>query len=306
MTYAELTSRIDRIAAWLSADGFGAGDRLAVWAPNVPPVAACTLAAISLGGVVTGINPAWTDDEVAIQLRDAGVSVLVTVPAFADRAQAFGLRRVIVFGTAEGAVSLAELLATDADRPRRSIDCDSIALLPYSSGTTGLPKGVMLTHRQLVTVSRQLTRALGVDDHDVTLAVAPWFHILGVTAALLVPLTAGATVVTIAEVRTGPVPRVARSLPGDVSRRPAAHRRFPRPPPERCRTRPQPSRADRQRRRAAGRRHARGVGQPARSVRCRPGVGAHRDERGDLLSRVDRAAPRRAPSARCSRTPSYG
>jgi acyl-CoA synthetase (AMP-forming)/AMP-acid ligase II len=196
VTYRELGRRIGRIGAWLSADGVDPGDCVAVWAPNVPPAAACTLAAMSVGAAVTGVNPAWGDDEVAAQLGDAGASVLVTVPALADRAAAFGLRRVIVLGDAPGQVTLADVLAGRADPPPPVVDCDSVALLPYSSGTTGLPKGVMLTHRQLVAASRQIARALGVDAHDVTLAVAPWFHILGLTAELLVPLTCGATVVT--------------------------------------------------------------------------------------------------------------
>ena len=197
VSYGELARRIERIAAWLHADGLRPGECVATWAPNLPPVAACTLAAMRLGAAVTGLNPAWSDDEVSAQLGDADATVLVTVPDLADRARSFGIRRVVVLGEAPpGAVPLAELLASRADPPRPEIDCDSVALLPYSSGTTGLPKGVMLTHRQLVTVSRQIARALAVDEHDVTLAVAPWFHILGFTAELLVPLTGGATVVT--------------------------------------------------------------------------------------------------------------
>ena len=197
VSYRELSERIDRIAAWLHADNLMPGDCVAVWAPNVPSVAACTLAAMGLGAAVTGLNPAWSDDEVAAQLGDADASVLITVPELAERACSFPTRRVVVLGgEAPGAVPLAALLATRDDPPRLEIDPDSVALLPYSSGTTGLPKGVMLTHRQLVTVSRQIARALAADDHDVTLAVAPWFHILGFTAELLVPLTCGATVVS--------------------------------------------------------------------------------------------------------------
>ena len=197
VSYAELARRTERIAAWLYADGLRPGECAAIWAPNLPPVAACTLAAMGLGAPVTCLNPTWSDDEVDAQLADADATVLVVAPDLADRARSFAVRRVVVLGAAApGAVPLAELLASRADPPQLEIDCDSIALLPYSSGTTGLPKGVMLTHRQLVTVGRQLVRALSVDDHDVTLAVAPWFHILGFTAELLVPLMAGATIVT--------------------------------------------------------------------------------------------------------------
>ena len=84
VTYRELARRIDRIAAWLYADGLRPGDCVAMWAPNVPPVAACTLAAMGLGAAVTGLNPAWSDDEVATQLGDADASVLVTVPDLAE------------------------------------------------------------------------------------------------------------------------------------------------------------------------------------------------------------------------------
>ena len=156
MSYGELARRIERIAAWLLRRRHRPGDCVAIWAPNVPPVAACTLAAMRLGASVTGLNPAWSDDEVLPNSPTPTPTVLVTAPDLADRARSFGVRRVVVLGdAAPGAVPLADLLASRADPPQLEIDCDSIALLPYSSGTTGLPKGVMLTHRQLVTVGRQ-------------------------------------------------------------------------------------------------------------------------------------------------------
>ncbi len=110
------------------------------------------LATLRLGAMVTGLNPASTDSEVLVQLDDADACAIVTTPGLVARALALGRRRVIVIGDAPGAVSMAALLACTADVPDDEVDCDSVAVLPYSSGTTGLPKGVMLTHRQLVTV----------------------------------------------------------------------------------------------------------------------------------------------------------
>jgi acyl-CoA synthetase (AMP-forming)/AMP-acid ligase II len=195
--YRELVRRVDRIAAWLAADGFRAGDRLALWAPNTPPWAAFCLGALQAGGAVTTVNPAAAEREVALQVGDAGASVVVTVPASVPAALGLGVRRVVVLGEADGAVPLAEVLGCAAPAVRCDDDPHDVALLPCSSGTTGLPKVVMLTHDNLVTGARQVARALGVTAADTTLAVAPWFHSLGLTAELLVPLASGATVVSL-------------------------------------------------------------------------------------------------------------
>ena len=69
VSYRELAGRIERIAAWLYADGLRPGECVATWAPNLPPVAACTLAAMGLGASVTGLNPAWSDEEVNAPTR---------------------------------------------------------------------------------------------------------------------------------------------------------------------------------------------------------------------------------------------
>jgi acyl-CoA synthetase (AMP-forming)/AMP-acid ligase II len=200
VTYAELTRRVDRLAAWLHADGFRSGDRLATWAGNLPPLGAVTLAALRLGGAVTGLSPTLTEPEAAGQIADAGVTTVVTIPNLVQTALGMGVRRVIVLGDTQGetrAVPLAAVLATDAEAPTVDVDPDSVALLPYSSGTTGMPKGVMLSHRQVVTVCGQIAEAIAADERDTTLAVAPWFHIMGATAELLVPLSVGATVVAV-------------------------------------------------------------------------------------------------------------
>lgn len=198
VTYDELQRRADRIAAWLHEDGVRAGDCVALWLPNVPPFVAFALAAWQLGAVVTALNPAVTDRELASQLADSRASTVVTLPALVERARAAGVSRVIAIGDAAGATPLRELLSTTALAPRVEVEADALAFLPYSSGTTGMPKAVMLTHANLATVCEQLAAPLAVDDRDVTLAAAPFFHILGMTAELLLPLVNGATVVTLA------------------------------------------------------------------------------------------------------------
>jgi acyl-CoA synthetase (AMP-forming)/AMP-acid ligase II len=131
-----------------------------------------------------------------VQFGDAAPAVALTIPDRVPTAIASGIRRVVTVGEAAGAIPLSEVLACDAASTSSDAGPGDMAALPYSSGTTGLPKGVMLTHGNLVTICRQLIAALEVRPDDVTLALAPFFHILGFIAELALPLAAGATVVT--------------------------------------------------------------------------------------------------------------
>ena len=183
VTYALLAERVERVSALLAERGFGPGDVLALRAPNVPPWAGVALAAMAAGGAVTGVLPASTPAEVARQVEDCGASLLVTAPGF-------DLPGVDTIEIGD------DLLAARGPAPRPAADPDALALLPYSSGTTGLPKGVMLTHRNLVAGVRQAAAGLRPTEDDVVLALAPFAHVMGFVVTLGTALAAGARVVT--------------------------------------------------------------------------------------------------------------
>ena len=204
--YRLLAERVRGVAAGLAARGFRPGDVLALWAPNLPQWAGVALGAMAAGGTVTGASPGCTERELTTQLADAGASVLVTVPPLLPVARAAaaaaGIRELVVLGEAEaGATPILDLLAAGRrgpGNPGGPLDpATAVGLLPYSSGTTGLPKGVRLTHANLVTSVRQVSRGLRVTERDTVAAVAPFAHIMGFLVTLAVPLCAGATVVTV-------------------------------------------------------------------------------------------------------------
>jgi acyl-CoA synthetase (AMP-forming)/AMP-acid ligase II len=210
VTYATLAARIGRVAAGLAQRGFAPGDVLAVRAPNIPPWAGVALGAMAAGGAVTGISPLAAARETAAQLTDAGASVLVTLPSLAEESRAAAaatpVRDVVVVGDARETTGGSEapavtpiggLLASQAPAPGIPADPEHVALLPYSSGTTGLPKGVMLTHASLTAAARQLVRTLGLTPRDRFLALAPFAHVMGFAVSLSAPLAAGAAVVTL-------------------------------------------------------------------------------------------------------------
>ncbi len=155
ISYAELAARIDRAAAGLAARGLRPGDVLALWAPNSPEWAIAALGAMAAGATVTGVSPVAVERELAGQLMDCEASILATVPARLPAAREVaataGAREVVALGEIEG----------DGPAPEVALDpARAVALLPYSSGTTGLPKGVMLTHANLVAAVGQVRATL--------------------------------------------------------------------------------------------------------------------------------------------------
>jgi acyl-CoA synthetase (AMP-forming)/AMP-acid ligase II len=187
ITYGNLQEHAQEIAAGLMQSGFGRGDVLGLWAPNSPQWLTVALGAMAAGGAVTGVSTLAADREVSGQLIDSGAPVLVTAPQLEDRARAAAPDAV--------RVTTPPALLRDGGMPAAPRP-DDLALLPYSSGTTGLPKGVMLTHANLVASVRQVGSRLRLSERDVLIALAPFSHIMGFAVTGLVPLCSGATLVT--------------------------------------------------------------------------------------------------------------
>ncbi len=202
ITFGQLAGMVDKVAAALAERGIGKGDVVAIFAPNTPYYAAVFHGVLRAGGVVTTLNSLYTPNEVASQLRNSGATMLFTISLFLDRAQAAttadGVRvqETIVLDGAEGHTSLSDLLATTAAPPEVHVGPDDPAVLPYSSGTTGQAKGVILTHRNLVANLAQIEPILGVTPETKILAVLPFFHIYGMTVMMNAGLHSRSTVVT--------------------------------------------------------------------------------------------------------------
>jgi acyl-CoA synthetase (AMP-forming)/AMP-acid ligase II len=201
LTYGELERGVRALAAGLAKRGFGKGDVLAVFMPNLPEYALALHGAAVAGGASTTVNPLYTAGELAHQLRDSGARLLLTVPPFLATARQAaaeaGVEEVAVVGEAEGATPLTALLADPLEAPEVGIDPEAdLVVLPYSSGTTGLPKGVMLTHRNLVANLCQVQASYPIAEGDTLVGVLPFFHIYGMTVIMNQGLRAGATIVT--------------------------------------------------------------------------------------------------------------
>ena len=203
ITYSQLADSIRRAASNLSLKGFKQGEVFGILSPNIPEYAIVLHAVATLGGIVTPINPLYTDREIAHQLRDSSARYLVTVPACLEKAREaareVGIEELFVFGSADGATPFDSLLAeTDHPIPKIEIDpLNDLVVLPYSSGTTGLPKGVMLTHHNLVANMRQMDGLDYFYDSDTLICVLPMFHIYGLVVVLNMGLYKGATIVTL-------------------------------------------------------------------------------------------------------------
>src|SRR5262245_10990744 len=201
LTHGQVAGGSRRVAAGLARRGLAKGDVIAIYSPNLPEYALAFHGPVMIGGVVTTANPLYTPDELGFQLRDTGPKFLITVPPFLDKAReaarGSSVREIFVLGDAAGATPFAALLDNDGDPPTVAIDArNDLAVLPYSSGTSGRPKGVMLTHRNLVAVTRQVEAQAQIDETWRTLGILPFFHIYGQAVLMNFPLYLGGLCVT--------------------------------------------------------------------------------------------------------------
>lgn len=193
ITAQAFMDQVMQLAGGLTAAGLGAGHTVALMAPNMPEYCVIFHAVAWAGGTITTLNPTYTANEIRHQLADSGAEVLITIPDFLETAQeGAGDIDVIAIGTPAYTAlmgdPLREQVPVDLARHR--------AVLPYSSGTTGLPKGVMLSHRNLVVNVDQIIAAGDFQPGETAAGFLPFFHIYGMTVLMNVHLAGGGRVVT--------------------------------------------------------------------------------------------------------------
>lgn len=206
LTYSEIKSRSDRFARALAAQGIAKGDRVAIMLPNCPQYVIAAFAILRIGAVVVNINPTYTPPEILHILNDSGARAVLTLDrlspialALRDKSQ---VTAVIVTSLAEysaegatppaieGAQTFTALLefAPSGDTPRPLIDSDDLAVLQYTGGTTGTPKGAMLTHGNIFAnvVQHATWRHPVLMRGDARyLLVIPFFHIYAFTVGMM-------------------------------------------------------------------------------------------------------------------------
>jgi acyl-CoA synthetase (AMP-forming)/AMP-acid ligase II len=201
LTFTDVAKAARQVASSLAARGLHKGDVFAMYCPNLPEYAIAVHGVVMLGGIVTTANPLYTADELAYQLNDASATYVLTVPPFLDKAKAAAakakVRELFVIGEGAGATPFAELLQGNGSLPKVHINPrEDIALLPYSSGTMGRPKGVMLTHYNLTSLLQQIAPIFPDRPGDRVLGVLPFFHIFGLQVLMNNTLRRGITCVT--------------------------------------------------------------------------------------------------------------
>ena len=202
ITGREILADAGRIAGALVRRGLRPGEVVAIMAPNVLEYGALLLGTWEAGGVATTMNPLATAEEVVLQLRETSARFVVTVPALLDKvvdgAARAGVAETFVIGSGPGATPYTELVAGPPLATPVAVDpTTALAALPWSSGTSGKPKAVMLTHESLVA---QLHQFVAVQHHQVGavhMAVLPFFHIYGLVLILLASLWRGCVLIVL-------------------------------------------------------------------------------------------------------------
>jgi fatty-acyl-CoA synthase len=196
-TYAELAGRVRRLANALQRLGVGRGDRVAWLGSNHPAFLEALFASGLLGAALAPVNHRLAADGIRAVLADIETSVLVQLAATDPTSVANLVRhRVAVGGSIQGALDFEALVAESPDDPVEvAVNMDDVCLLPHTSGTTGPPKGVMLTHANLTWNVVNFLSCADFRSDDVTVAIAPFFRVGGTGVNVLPVLFLGGTVV---------------------------------------------------------------------------------------------------------------
>jgi long-chain acyl-CoA synthetase len=181
LTSGEFAAAVEQLSGGLASLGLGAGDVVATMLPNCVEMVLTLFAAWRMGVAVTPVNPVLTAGEALYQLEDSGAKVVIADVAAAGKLSGADLRIVPV----------EDVSSLDGPVPPPRAEAGDLALLVYTSGTTGRPKGVMLDHANLAAMTEQIITALEIGATTRVLLVLPLFHVNGIMASVVSPLAAG-------------------------------------------------------------------------------------------------------------------
>jgi fatty-acyl-CoA synthase len=202
LTFSELAAAVERTARGLTGLGLGAQDRIGVWATNCAEWVQMHLACARIGAVLVNVNPAYRSYDLAFVLRKSRMKALFlwekdkrsdyrAIVNDAIAGQSLALKHVVYFGT-EG---WAGMLAEGRDIPVRRIAPDEVTNIQYTSGTTGSPKGVLLTHRNVLNNAQVIAEGLKISERDRIAVPVPLYHCFGCVIGTMVSVVSGATLI---------------------------------------------------------------------------------------------------------------
>ena len=202
LTFSELAAEVERTARGLAALGLGPRDRVGVWSTNCLEWILLHLASARIGAVLVNVNPAYRAYELAFVLRKSGMKALFllekdnrsdyrSILQEAIAGQKLPLEHVIYFGTD----AWTNMIASGAGIPPRQFSPDEVVNIQYTSGTTGSPKGVLLTHRNLVNNAAVCAIGMKTSERDKICVPVPLYHCFGCVIGTLVCMVTGATLI---------------------------------------------------------------------------------------------------------------
>jgi len=231
ISYSEMEEKTSRLAAGLANLGVKKGDRVGIFMPNTPQFVIAFFAILKLGGIVVATNPLYSQREIEHQANDAGVEIMLVMSNFYNTIKSAQpntkIKTVVVTNIketlspvlaflfsltkekkggfrvqlAEGDIWMKDLIArhTPEERPEVDISPDDMALFQYSGGTTGVPKGAIALHRNLVANSIQVRSWIpeGKDGEEVFLMAIPLFHVYGMVAGMCFAIRLASSMVMI-------------------------------------------------------------------------------------------------------------
>ena len=200
LTFSELAAAVERVGRGLTGLGLGAQDRIGVWSTNCAEWVLLHLACARIGAVLVNVNPAYRSYDLSFVLRKSGMKALFlwekdrrseyrAIVEEAVAGQKLALEHIIYFST-EG---WERMLEQGRDIPQRRIAADEVTNIQYTSGTTGSPKGVLLTHRNLLNNAKVIIEALRISAQDRIAVPVPLYHCFGCVIGTLVSVVSGAT-----------------------------------------------------------------------------------------------------------------